>query len=205
MITDKYLDKNIEMNNYFIILPYCIPFYNIYNFWNRPLINEPQGVNFTVNVMKRLLEISQYLETKYEYVNLDFKLNNFMFSKNSYSLEDLVMIDFSILKKKIKNSNQDININRQYYLWPIGKNIVLENIPAYSISVNGLELLFGHNKVLDFPNETKIKNFLKIIKTKNKELYTIFHNSLELKINTNNLLKLINLFIKNEININDIN
>lgn len=199
IITEKNLDKNIELNNYFIILPYCIPFYNIYNFWNKPLIDDPEGINFTVNVMKRLLEISQYLETKYEYINLDFKLNNFMFCRNSYNLEDLVMIDFSILKKKIKNSNQLINFNKNYYLWPNGKNLILENIPAYSISINGLELLFGHNKVLDFPNETKVKNFIKIIKAKNKELYTIFQNSLELKINTNNLLKLINLFLQNQL------
>jgi len=196
VIKDKYLDKNIEMNNYFIILPYCIPFYNIYNFWNKPLINESNGIDFTVNVMRRLLQISKYLETKYEYINLDFKLNNFMFCKESLDLDDLIMIDFSIMKKKIKNKK--FNINKQYYLWPMGDNIILENIPAYSISINGLELLFGHNKLLDFPNERKINNYLKIIKSKNEELYTLFNNSLLLKINTENLLKLVNLFIKNK-------
>ncbi len=194
IIVDIYIDLNVEMNSYFIILPYCIPFYNIYNFWNVPLIENKSGIHFTVNVMKRLLQISKYLETKYEYVYLDFKLNNFMFSKESYDLEDLVMIDFSIIKKKVKNKRFDIT--KHYYLWPKGNNIILENIPAYSISINGLELLFGHNKLLDFPNIHQIQHFLKIIKSKNEDLYTIFNNSLNLKINTDNFLKLINAFIK---------
>jgi hypothetical protein len=112
-IKDKIID-NIDINSYFIILPYCIPFYNIYNFWNKPLINDKTGIDFTVNVMKRLSQISKFLETKYEYIYLDFKLNNFMFSKKSLDLDDLVMIDFSILKKKVKNKKY--NINKHYLI-----------------------------------------------------------------------------------------
>jgi len=193
IIKDKFIDDKIELNSYFIILPYCIPFYNMYNFWNKPLINDSLGIDFTVNVMRRLTEISKFLETKYEYIYLDFKLNNFMFSKKSLDLDDLVMIDFSILKKKVKNKRYDIN--KKYYLWPNGNNIVLENIPAYSISINGLELLFGHNKLLDFPNENKINIFLKLIKAKNEELFNIFHNCIHQNINTETLLKFLNKFI----------
>jgi hypothetical protein len=50
------------------------------------LSGKKNGIIFTVNVMKRLLEISQYLETKYNLINLDFKLNNFMFSKKNNDL-----------------------------------------------------------------------------------------------------------------------
>lgn len=191
IIKDKIIDnKNfMDINTYFIILPLCIPFYNVYDIWNQSLINVKNGINFTLSVMNRLLELSQYLETKYEYINLDFKLNNFMFSKNSKDLNDLIMIDFSILKKKVKNKKY--NIDRKYYIWPTGNNIIIENIPAYSISINGLELLFGHNKLIDFPNENKITNFLKILLEKNKNLYHIFYNALYLKINTDNLIKLI--------------
>jgi hypothetical protein len=194
VIKDKFIDNNININSYFIILPYCIPFYDIYKFTNEPLISNKSGIEFTVNVMKRLTQISKFLETKYEYIYLDFKLNNFMFSKKSFDLEDLVMIDFSIIKKKIKNKKY--TINRQYYVWPKGDNIILENIPAYSISINGLELLFGYNKLYDFPNEYKINIFLKFIKSKNEDLYNIFYNCIKLNINTDTLLKMINIFIR---------
>jgi hypothetical protein len=186
---NKYYD--LEEDSYFIILPYCIPFYTKYNIWNESLINSVKGISFTLKVMKRLLEISDYLETKYGYLNLDLKLNNFMFVKDSNDLNDLIMIDFSILKSKIKNKKYIIN--RKYYIWPNGNNIILDNIPSYSVCINGLELLFGYNNLLDFPNEKKINNFLKIIQVKNKNLYNIFYNGIYLKMNTENLLKLINL------------
>ena len=193
VIKDKLID-NIDTNSYFIILPYCISFYSIYNFLNKPLIHDKTGIDFTLNVMKRLSQISNFLESKYDYIYLDFKLNNFMFSKKSFDLEDLVMIDFSILKKKVKNKK--FNITKHYYIWPKGDNILLENIPAYSISISGLELLFGYNKLLDFPNQNKINSFLKLIKSKNEYLYNIFYNCIQLNINTDTLLKMINLFLQ---------
>ena len=194
IIKDKYIDDKIELNNYFIILPYCHSFYKVYNCFNKPLINENMGITFTVNVMNRLTQISKYLESKYEYIYLDFKLNNFMFSKESLDLSDLVMIDFSIMKKKVKNKRFDIT--KRYYLWPQENNVILDNIPAYSISISGLELLFGHNKLLDFPNKTKISTYLKLIKSKNEELHNIFYNCINLQIDTDTLQKMLNIFIK---------
>jgi hypothetical protein len=195
IIRDKIIDKNknIELNSYFIILPYCIPFYNIYNILNKPLINNKNGINFTLNVMKRLSEISKFFELKYGYINLDFKLNNFMFSKNSSDLNDLIMIDFSIIKNSI--NKKIYNINNKYYIWPYGNNINIDNIIPYSISVNGLELLFGYNKLKDFPNKDKINKFLKIIHSKNIKLYNIFYNCLYLNYNIDNLIKSINTIV----------
>ena len=220
IIRDSIIDNSIklELNSYFIILPLCVPFYNNFNILNIPLINKKNGLDFTVSVMKRLLEISQFLENKYDLINLDFKLNNFMLTKNSDNLNDIIMIDFSIVKK-INNKNKTYNLTKElnpldsgdasrrsptrvtsmsdslnkYYIWP-ANNQILENIPSYSVSINGLELLFGYNKVLDLPNNDKIKYFLKIIEDKNKNIHNIFFNGLILKINTESLLKLINSY-----------
>lgn len=195
-INDKKLKKiyNLEEDPYYIILPYCNSFYNKHNFYNIPLIDDDNKTLFVIKVMQRLLEISHYLETKYEYINLDFKLNNFMFKTNSGDLNDLIMIDFSIIKSKIKNKKYDFN--KKYYIWPHGSNILLENIPAYSISINGLELLFGYNNIADFPDDKKITNFFKKIYNKDKNLYNIFYNGLFLKCNTELLLKLVKVFIQ---------
>ena len=220
IIRDSIIDNSIklELNSYFIILPLCVPFYNNFNILNIPLINKKNGLDFTVSVMKRLLEISQFLENKYDLINLDFKLNNFMLTKNSDNLNDIIMIDFSIVKK-LNNKNKTYNLTKElnpldsgdasrrsptrvtsmsdslnkYYIWP-ANNQILENIPSYSVSINGLELLFGYNKVLDLPNNDKIKYFLKIIEDKNKNIHNIFFNGLILKINTESLLKLINSY-----------
>jgi serine/threonine protein kinase len=151
IIKDIIIDNNIKLdkNSYFIILPLCIPFYETFNIWNIPLLNKKNGINFTLNVMKRLVEISLFLENKYNIINLDFKLNNFMLNKKSKNLNDLIMIDFSIIKKKVKKT---YDINKNYYIWPEGNSQIIDHIPSYSICVNGLELLFGHNEVLDLPN-----------------------------------------------------
>ena len=187
IIKDKIIENTniIDFNSYFIILPLCTPFYNKYKILNRPLIEEKNGIIFTLNVMKRLLEISQYLETKYNLINLDFKLNNFMFSKKNNDLNNLIMLDFSIVKK---NTKKKYNINNKYYIWPNGSNLI-ENIPSYSICINGLELLFGYDNILYLSNN--LNNYLKIIKDKNKSVYNIFNNGLIIKISTNKLLKLI--------------
>ena len=176
-------------NSYFIILPLCKPFYNTYNIYNIPLIDKNNGITFTLIVMKRLIEISQFFEKKYNLVNLDFKLTNFMFSVKTNNLNNLVMMDFSIVKKI---NNKKYTIEKKYYIWPniYNNNILIETLPPYSICVNGLELLFGHNNVLDLPNDTKINKYLKIIEKKNKNVHNIFYNGLILKINTDKFMKL---------------
>lgn len=98
------------------------------------------------------------------------------------------MIDFSI----IKNKRKKYNITNKYYIWPIG-NILLEYIPPYSTCINGLELLFGYNKILCLHDDNNMNSYLEIIYNKNKYAYNIFYNGLILKINTENFLKLFNL------------
>ena len=189
IIKDVIIDNSIKLdkNSYFIILPLCIPFYETFNVLNIPLLNKKNGINFTLNVMKRLVEISLFLENKYNVINLDFKLNNFMLNKKTKNLNDLIMIDFSIIKKKTKRK---YDINKNYYIWPSENNQNIEHIPSYSICINGLELLFGRNEVLDLPNKNKINKFLKEINSKNNNIIHIFYNGLILKINTENFLKL---------------
>lgn len=189
---DKIKERcGLDEDAYFIILPYCETFYNKFKIWDMPLINTTNGVLFTISVMKRLLELSYYLETKYNYINLDFKLNNFMFPKNAENINELIMIDFSIIKTKTSKKKDFI---KKYYIWPFGNNILLENIPAYSTCINGLELLFGNSKISELPNEKIINNLLKIILKKNKNLYNIFNNGILLKVNTDTLLKQIKTF-----------
>jgi hypothetical protein len=60
---------------YFIILPKCIPFYEIFGIYNKPLINEKNGFIFTLTIMNRLLKASNYLEKTYDLTNLDLKLS----------------------------------------------------------------------------------------------------------------------------------
>jgi len=190
IIKNKIINNEItlDMNSYFIILPLCYSFYDIFKIHNKPLINMKNGINFTLNVMKRLLEISNFFENKYDLINVDFKLNNFMFSEKNNNLNNLIMIDFSI----IKNKRKKYNITNKYYIWPIG-NILLEYIPPYSTCINGLELLFGYNKILCLHDDNNMNSYLEIIYNKNKYAYNIFYNGLILKINTENFLKLFNL------------
>ena len=81
----------------------------------------------------------------------------------------------------------------QYYLWSNCNNMFIENIPSYSICINGLELLFGYSSVIQLYNNNELINlYLKIIKSKNKIIYNIFFNGLILKIDTYTFLKLLN-------------
>ena len=184
-----YNRNKIELNSYFIILPLCKSFYNTYNLYNIQLINKKNGINFTMKVMKRLMQISEFLETKYNMIHLDIHLNNFMFKNNNNNLDNLIILDFSITKKKTKNK---YNFDNKYFIWP-ENNMSIEYIPSYSTCINGLELLFGHNNIINLKNEIKLEKYLKLIKDKDKNVYNIFYNGLILKINTENFLKLLNL------------
>lgn len=178
-------------NSYFIILPYCISFYNNFNLYNSALLYKNNGLNFTLNVMKRLLQISEFLENNYNIVNIDFKLKNFMFPEKTKNLNNLIMIDFSIIKNK---SKKKYSIENKYYIWPYNENVLLEYIPPYSICINGLELLFGYDEVMQLPNKNKMNYFLKNIEKKNKNAHTIFYNGIVKKMNSNNFSKLISSF-----------
>ena len=181
----KNILQDINIDSYFIILPYCIPFYNIYNICNNPLINMPNGIKFTIAIMKKLLNISRFLEEQYNLINLDFKISNLMFNKED---KNLIILDFSIVKKK---SNKKYNFKNKYYIWPFDTDMLLENLPSYSICINGLELLFGKDNIRNIYSD-KINYYLNILK-KDKELkiYNIFLNGLILKINTPDMIRLI--------------
>ena len=194
ILKDNY--QNYKKNSYFIILPYCIPFYSIYNVFNKPLIQHINGLQFTLKVMKRLLEIIIFFEKEYNMINIDIKLNNFMFTKKTKKFEDLIMLDFSIIKTiDKKNKTKNIySINDNYYIWP-KKEILLDYISSYSVCINGLELLFGHNSINTLPNKTKMNNFLKIIKdndkNKDKRIYNLFYKGISLEINGKELFDII--------------
>ena len=138
--------------------------------------------------MKRLIQISQFLENKYNIFNLDFKLNNFMFNCKSNDIDNLIILDFSIIKKKTKTK---YNFDKKYYIWPENNNILIEYLPPYSTCINGLELLFGYKNIINVKHNI-LDKYLKIIKEKDKAAYNIFLNGLILKINTENFLKLFN-------------
>jgi serine/threonine protein kinase len=190
IIKDQMIDNNnlLDTDSYFIILPYCMPFYKKFNVFNKRLIDDSNGIKFTLRTMKKISEASLYLENKYNLINLDIKLNNCMITRKDDNIGDIIMIDFSIIKKKC---NKKYTINTKYYIWP-NENINIEYIPSYSISINGLELLFGHEEIINFlNNDNKITKYLKIIKDKNKNLYNIFYQGLIKKIDTESFIKLI--------------
>ena len=193
LIKDTLIDNSqtYDINSYFIILPYCISFYNNFNLYNSALLHKNNGLNFTLNVMKRLLQISEFLESNYNIINIDFKLKNFMFQEKTKNINNLIIIDFSIIKNK---SKRKYSIENKYYIWPYNENVLLEYIPPYSICINGLELLFGYDEVMQLPNKNKMNYFLKNIEKKNKNAHTIFYNGIVKKMNSNNFSKLISSF-----------
>jgi len=190
----KYNNETVYKNNYFIILPFCIPFYKMFSIWNKPLINTKNGFLFTLTVMKRLLDISLFLEKKYNLINLDFKFDNYMFTDKKENIKKLTLLDFSIVKKKYKKK---YDFYKKYFIWPNNKkDFLLENIPSYSICINGLELLFGIDKIINLFQEKYLENYLKIIKSKNKNIYNIFYQGLFAFINSEKLLLMINEEVK---------
>jgi hypothetical protein len=207
LLKDIIVNNNIKLNinSYFIILPQYTPFYSLYNIYNTPLIDKKYGLNFTLNIMKKMTEISYFIENKYNLINLDSKLSNFMFkntknnniiidkkillSKDDELVKNLKMIDFSIIKTK---NNKKYNVLNKYYIWPNSNNVLLEYFPSYITCINGLELLFGYDNIKDLPNNDKINYYLSIIKNKNINIYNIFVNGLILKINTMDFLELFN-------------
>ena len=64
-IKNKIIDKNniFEPNSNFIIIPLAYPFYTIYTILNKPLIKNDNYI-VAINVMKRLLQICLFIETK---------------------------------------------------------------------------------------------------------------------------------------------
>ena len=118
--------------------------------------------------------------------------NNFMFTEKTRDLNNLIMLDFSIIKTKTKTK---YDIENKYFIWPNINNTLIEIIPSYSTCINGLELLFGYDQIIKLPNNELINIYLKIIEKKNKNIYDIFYNGLILRINTDNFKKLLNAYV----------
>lgn len=219
--------KKIENNSYFVILPLCIPFYKLIPIKNNELIDIynhnnlfnnietnqnqnqnkskiPFGINFVLNIMKRLCIASIYLENEFKIYNLDFKINNIMFLKpetnKNIIYEDLIVIDFGLIKH-INDLNSIFNydhlISQKYFIWPYSGTSLITQIPSYSISIIGLELLFGKKEVEKLPSYRLIKKIIEKLKLIDNNLFLIFSHGIIYKTNSKNLLNYIKSYLDN--------
>lgn len=182
----------IKKNSFFMILPSCISIYKLLNLWKTPLINNKDGVEIVLNIMKRLIDIQIFLYNNYNIINLDIKMENFMIEKNNnLIIDNIINIDLGLIKSK---NNNNYSFNNKYVIWPKIENVKLEKIPSYSICINGLEILLGK----EFIEKNKKNNMIdKLYFLKNnQEVYNIFYNGLLLKLNLKQLLGLILNYLK---------
>lgn len=199
ILIDDYNIHNliIKKNSFFMILPSCISIYKLLHLWKSPLINNKDGVEIVLNIMKRLIDIQIYLYNNYNIINLDLKMDNFMIQKdNKLLIDNIINIDLGLIKTKNNNNYQ---FNYKYVIWPTSENVKLEKIPSYSICINGLEILLGK----EFIEKNKTNNLIdKLYFLKNnQEVYNIFYNGLLLKLNLKQLLGLILNYLKKNKNI----
>jgi len=199
ILVDDYKIHNliIKKNSFFMILPSCISIYKLLHLWKSPLINNKDGVEIVLNIMKRLIDIQIYLYNNYNIINLDIKMDNFMIEKsNELLIDNIINIDLGLIKTKNNNNYQ---FNYKYVIWPTSENVKLEKIPSYSICINGLEILLGK----EFIENNKTSNLIdKLYFLKNnQEVYNIFYNGLLLKVNLKQLLGLISNYLKKNKNL----
>tara|TARA_B110000483_G_scaffold121025_1_gene146076 strand:+ start:801 stop:1676 length:876 start_codon:yes stop_codon:yes gene_type:complete len=186
----KYINgNNLKLvNNYCLILPKCNSVTNLINLWKMPLINNKDGKEIVLNFMKRLIEIELFLNKNFNITNLDIKLNNYMIQKSKkLNIDNILAIDFGLV---IQNNNIKYDF-KKYYIWPCGQDINIKYVSPYSICINALILFLGENKVKNNDNIYNL-NYLK----KDKDFYNIFNQSLSLKLNCENLQKLIHEYMK---------
>ncbi len=229
----------IEQNTYFVILPLCIPFYKVIpvknndlikleypnnhftNIINNSSLKIPFGIYFVLNIMKYLSIASIYLEDEFKIYNLDFKINNIMFLKNNTSennyieYEDLIVIDFGLIKHtvhKIIPNNCDLtnyspsfdspifdyhnSISQKYFIWPYSGTALVSQVPSYSICILGLELLFGKKEIEKLPSYRIARKLIEKLRLVDNSLYNIFYEGIITKINTKKLLSYILKYIE---------
>ncbi len=208
-----YQKDTFKKNNYFILLPFCIPFHKYYKIKNNPLLHHEDSYSFIVQFMYTMMKSSQYLETKYNIIHLDYKLSNIMYlyhselvkkikddvmitndkglSKKEYH-ENLIVIDFGLVKKKIKNIPFEFDPGDKkegeirYYLWPAEKDgFYLYHIPSYSMGINVIELLLGRDKVLKLPNKTDLYEYVYKIHEKYEDIGFLLKKVFIDKLETN--------------------
>lgn len=190
---DNHLFKK---NSFFMIMPECVSIHKLLNTWKTPLINNKNGIHIVLNIMKRIIDIQLLLYNQHKIYNLDIKLDNFMIeSSKKLVIDNIINIDFGLIKSKNQHS---YNLHYDYHYWPKGENIKLEKIPAYSLCVNGLEILFGKQEQDIYGKiKSQVEDQLSLLKN-NHEIYNIFYNGLLLKVNLKQLLKLIVFYLDNQ-------
>lgn len=187
----KYInDDNFNIiNNYCLILPNCTPITKLISQWKMPLIRNQDGKEIVIKFMKRLIDIELFLNRKFNSTNIDIKLNNYMIEKRyALNIDNILAIDFGLI---IKNSNNRYDFKKKYYIWPQGNNINITYIPAYSICINGLILFLGEYKVKTRLMEENLKQL-----KEDKDFYNIFNESFKLKLDCENLNKLVIDYMK---------
>ena len=96
ILLDDYTINNliIKKNSFFMILPSCISIYKLLNLWKTPLINNKDGIEIVLNIMKRLIDIQLFLYNNYNIINLDIKTDNLMIEKkNKLIIDNIINID----------------------------------------------------------------------------------------------------------------
>jgi len=192
-ITKTILDRfhTFVPNSNFIIIPLAYQFYNLYNFI------KTDDYIFVIKIMQRLTDICLYLEKTYKKINLDLKLTNCVFKTPDKDINNMILIDFSLLKSIENNPifNKRFFDSLNYYIWPVDNNYNLSHIHTYSICINGLELIFGRDEIKEtLPDKNRIIYYLNKLKGYNKKIYEIFLKGLTEKMETEKLLELLNNF-----------
>jgi hypothetical protein len=189
----------ISSQTYFVILPLCIPFYEAVPIRGIPLLNQPllgcedyMGVEFVLHVMHKLCIASKYMEEEFQLYHLDLKMGNIMFLKpmdmdmecssgnegKRIPLEELIVLDFGLIKhapsEAEKNQTFSYNTDIHYFIWPFSKTTILQNIPSYSICMDGLELLFGKKTIDKSPSYKISRKIMKDLLDYDKELHDLF-------------------------------
>jgi serine/threonine protein kinase len=189
-----------NVNSNFIIIPLAYQFYTVYKEISYKHDYKP-NYRFIIGVMQRLAKICLHLETTYKKINLDLKLNNCVFKVLDKDINQMIMLDFSLLKSFDKESGNNPLFNRKfydstdYYIWPIDNNYTLANIHSYSICINGLELIFGRDEIKEeLPEKKYINKCLEYIRKHDKKAYEIFNKGLTERMETNKLLELLDNF-----------
>jgi len=199
ILVDDFTINNliIKKNSFFMILPSCISIYKLLHLWKTPLINNKDGIEIVLNIMKRLIDIQLFLYNNYNIINLDIKMDNLMIEKNNkLIIDNIINIDLGLIKTKNNNTYQ---FDCKYTIWPSSENIKLEKIPSYSICINGLEILLG-KEFIEKNKKMSLIDKLFFLKN-NDEVYNIFYNGLLLKLNLKQLLGLILNYLKKNKNV----
>ena len=123
ILVDDYTINNliIKKNSFFMILPSCISIYKLLNLWKTPLINNKDGIEIVLNIMKRLIDIQLFLYNNYNIINLDIKTDNLMIEKKNKLIIDNIIIchgginpHFVDKYNKINNLENEIEFVESY-------------------------------------------------------------------------------------------